>query len=438
MASKKPVSEKLSNWQGVVTGADPDVIPDDMAPRGANAFITHVGATAGAVRRRKGAVSDGYIAGDNALLGLFDYYSEEWGRIFVAVTDDGGVSAVRVNYNLNWDPDLAFEYETALNAVDHLNAAPDIAGTAVYSLALGTVLDPGTWSLTLTFYPDDQANYTIKRETVTLTVSKRQVLFNWATPANILYGVALDGTQLNATADEAGTFVYTPPSGTVLNAGTHVLSAEFTPTDTAHYIGGTVTVNLFVGKSTPVITWANPAGITYPTALSGVQLNATADVAGAFTYTPPSGTVLNAGNGQTLHADFVPTDTANYNNVDADVTIDVAKATPTITWLDPALIYYPTPLSGTQLNASASVPGSFVYTPPSGTVLSPGAGQTLQVDFTPTDTVNYNSVTDFALITVIQPMEEFWLDGQQSKGFYNTGDYKSPFIDGGPSPEQDI
>ena len=127
--------------------------------------------------------------------------------------------------------------------------------------------------------------------------------------------------------------------------------------------------------------------------LSGTQLNATASVPGTFVYTPPAGTILNAGAGQVLSVDFTPTDTANYNSVlGTTVTINVNKATPTVTWANPADITYGTALSGTQLNATASVPGTFVYTPPAGTVLNAGAGQILSVDFTPTDSANYNSV----------------------------------------------
>jgi len=74
-------------------------------------------------------------------------------------------------------------------------------------------------------------------------------------------------------------------------------------------------------KATPTITWSNPADITYPTALSGAQLNATASVPGVLTFTPPATTVLNAGNAQTLSVNFVPTDTTNYSNTSKDVSI---------------------------------------------------------------------------------------------------------------------
>src|SRR5439155_1005655 len=132
------------------------------------------------------------------------------------------------------------------------------------------------------------------------------------------------------------------------------------------------TVQINVLKGTPVITWANPADITYPTTLSGTQLNATANVPGSFIYTPASGALLNAGNGQNLKVDFTPTDTANYNPASRTVTINVLKGTPTITWANPADIIYPAALGATQLNATADVPGTFVYTPASGALLNAG------------------------------------------------------------------
>src|SRR5206468_9747535 len=116
------------------------------------------------------------------------------------------------------------------------------------------------------------------------------------------------------------------------------------------------------------------------------QLDATASVPGTFVYTPAAGTVLNAGNGQTLHVDFTPTDTTNYNSASKDVVINVLKATPAISWNgNPADIVSGTPLSGTQLNATSTVAGTFVYTPAAATVLNAGNGQTLHVDFTPKD-----------------------------------------------------
>ena len=76
----------------------------------------------------------------------------------------------------------------------------------------------------------------------------------------------------------------------------------------------------------PTITWAAPAAITYGGALSAVQLNATATIAGAFVYNPPAGTVLQVGNGQTLSVTFTPTDTVDYSTANASTTISVDAA----------------------------------------------------------------------------------------------------------------
>ena len=71
----------------------------------------------------------------------------------------------------------------------------------------------------------------------------------------------------------------------------------------------------------------------------------------------------------------------------ADVIVD--KAVVTINWPAPASITYGTALSyGGQLNAAASVPGIFSYSPYSGAVLDAGS-HTLNATFYPTDSTNY-------------------------------------------------
>ncbi len=81
----------------------------------------------------------------------------------------------------------------------------------------------------------------------------------------------------------------------------------------------------------------------------------------------------------------------------------IVKTTPTITWTQPAPITNPAPLTSTQLNATASVPGSLVYTPAAGTVL-PAGNQTLSLAFTPTDTTHYNSASASVTLTVNPPV----------------------------------
>jgi hypothetical protein len=76
----------------------------------------------------------------------------------------------------------------------------------------------------------------------------------------------------------------------------------------------------------PAISWALPTVITYGTALSSAQLNATANVPGTFAYMPATGTVLAPGPGQTLSVTFTPAD-SSYSIVNKTVTINVLYAT---------------------------------------------------------------------------------------------------------------
>lgn len=167
-------------------------------------------------------------------------------------------------------------------------------------------------------------------------------LIMWSNPRDIVYGMSLSEAQLNATVANGipGTFTYSPPAGTVLNAGNdQVLSATFIPNDSANISTAKAMVRLNVLKATPLITWLNPGDITYATALGPAQLNATANVPGVFTYSPPAGTSASAGSGQTLTATFTPNDIANYTTVSAAVTINVLKAPATITLADLELSY---------------------------------------------------------------------------------------------------
>jgi len=84
-----------------------------------------------------------------------------------------------------------------------------------------------------------------------------------------------------------------------------------------------------VTQGTPPITWTPPAAITYGTALSAAQLNATTTVAGTFTYSPAAGTVPTPGL-NTLSVTFTPTDTTAYATNTATVTLVVYPAILTV------------------------------------------------------------------------------------------------------------
>ena len=297
---------------------------------------------------------------------------------------------------ITWNNPAAITYGTALSATQ-LDATSSVPGTFVYLPVAGTVLAAGSQTLSVTFTPTDTTDYQTANASVTLVVNKATSTITWANPAAITYGTALSSTQLDATASVPGTFVYNPGAATVLTAGTHTLTVTFTPTDSTDYQTSTGSATIVVNKATTSVTWANPAAISYGTALSGTQLDATAGVPGTFVYKPAAGTVLTAGT-HALSVTFTPTDATDYQTSTGSATIVVNKSTTGVTWNNPAAITYGTALSATQLNATASIPGTFAYAPPAGTVLT-GGQHTLNVTFTPTDAVDYQTST--ASVTII-------------------------------------
>jgi hypothetical protein len=110
---------------------------------------------------------------------------------------------------------------------------------------------------------------------------------------------------------------------------------------------------------------------------------------GAASYTLPT---LTAGN-HTITASYSGDSTFAALTI-SGVSITVTKATPIVTWGTPSSITYGTALGVSQLNATSSVPGAFVYTPAAGTILNASTTpQTLSVTFTPTDATDYSNVT---------------------------------------------
>ena len=81
-------------------------------------------------------------------------------------------------------------------------------------------------------------------------------------------------------------------------------------------------------KKNPVITWENPADISYGTLLGPTQLNATANVPGVLIYSPPAGTKLDVGEDQDLGVVFTPSDASSYNTATKTVLINVTAFGP--------------------------------------------------------------------------------------------------------------
>jgi Flp pilus assembly CpaE family ATPase len=293
----------------------------------------------------------------------------------------------RATPSLSWPTPGEISFGTPLDDTQ-LNAFASVPGKFDYSPAPGEVLAPGAHTLSVTFTPADSAKYATTQGVVSLTVTKAKSAIQWPSPDPIAYGTQLSTMQLCAAAAIPGTFEYRPALGAALAAGEHSLSVVFNPTETSDYSPSQATVSLTVTKAFPVILWPTPDPIASGATLSAAQLNATSAVPGSFAYSPGAGEKPVPGVHQ-LSVTFTPTDTLNYATVHAVASLTVTEKLPTlITWPFPSVISYGTALSDAQLNATASVPGTFIYTPSAGHILAPGR-YTLSVSFTPSEPEKY-------------------------------------------------
>ncbi|WP_068475455.1 hypothetical protein [Saccharicrinis aurantiacus] len=72
-----------------------------------------------------------------------------------------------------------------------------------------------------------------------------------------------------------------------------------------------------------------------------------------------------------------------------------------MTWENPSELVEGIPLTRDQLNATANVPGTMVFTPALGEILPLGDNQVLKAEFTPQDTKNYSSMSKTVTINIV-------------------------------------
>jgi glucuronoarabinoxylan endo-1,4-beta-xylanase len=101
--------------------------------------------------------------------------------------------------------------------------------------------------------------------------------------------------------------------------------------------GGSTASTPAPNLSMPLVAWATPFDVLQGTALGAPQLDATANIPGAFSYSPALGTVMNTTGAVTLSTTFTPTNTSAYSTANASVTLMVIPSAGT------ALVDFGTP-----------------------------------------------------------------------------------------------
>jgi len=207
-----------------------------------------------------------------------------------------------------------------------------VVGTPTSTCTLSTALNPGASdSVTLTFSISSTANV-----------------------GQVSLGASLSGGGINGS-QQCGRVLYNDyhveePGGITPGqayAGGKACPSETTLTKAQKFLEYSLyNLSNFVSPSTtdlieiqgPVtITWPQPAAILYGTALSSMQLDATATdpqsgatIPGTFVYTPTAGTVPAVGN-VTLSVAFTPTDATDYASATGNVILEVDKDPTTTT-----------------------------------------------------------------------------------------------------------
>ncbi|WP_433985316.1 MBG domain-containing protein [Tunturiibacter empetritectus] len=288
--------------------------------------------------------------------------------------------------------DTAASATTGAPSLTTTPAAPAAANTYTITAA------PGTLAST---------NYTFTYVNGSLTINKGSYTITWASQS-IVYGTAIGGaTGIKATASIPGSFSYSPAG--VLPVGPAVtVTATFTPTDTTDYAGQTASAQITVTPAVLTVTANNAtraygqADPTYTDSITGLvngdtlatAVTGSASLTSSDTATSPVGSYPITAAAGTLAA-------KNYTFLYAPGTLTITQATGssyTITWASQSIVYGTAIGGATGIKATASIPGSFSYSPAG--VLPVGPAVTVTATFTPTDTTDYAGQTASAQITV--------------------------------------
>ncbi len=339
----------------------------------------------------------------------------------------------------NWAADNNYTTGTANQSTTATKITPTVTftgapGSAAYNSTF-TVASTTNASTTASITPSGACSIATSTVTMTSGTGTCSLTASWAADNNYTTGTANQSTTATKIAPTV-TFTGAPGSAaykatfTVASTTNASTTASITPTGACSIATGTVTMTSGTGTCSLAASWA--ADNNYSSATANQSTTAT-KIAPSVTFTGAPGsaaynstfTVASTTNASTS-ASITPSGACsilsttvtmtsgtgtcslaaswaadnNYNSTTANQTTTASKLTPLVSWATPAVIIFGGALGNGQLNATASIPGAFVYNPPAGTVLPIGNGQTLSVAFTPQDTADYNGSTGSATINV--------------------------------------
>ncbi len=285
-----------------------------------------------------------------------------------------------------------------------------VSGSASLATTATTSSTVGSFPITVAQGTLSASNYTFNFVNGTLAIYQATPTINWAAPAAITYGTALSATQLDASSTVAGTFAYTPATGTVPTGGSNTLLVTLTPTDAADYAAASETVSLTVSQASQTITFAALPAVTYGVAPITVGASASSGLPVSFASTTASVCTV-SGSTVTLVVAGTCTVRATQNgNIDYSAapavtqSIAVNKATQAITF--PAIPATPLLTGSVSLNANASsgLPVGFASTTSSVCTVT---GSTATLIATGTCTIKATQVGNGGFLAAAQVEQSF-------------------------------
>ncbi|MEZ4714194.1 MAG: MBG domain-containing protein [Caldilineaceae bacterium] len=261
--------------------------------------------------------------------------------------------------------------------------------------------DIGVYAVTADFAPTDSANYnslsgatagnfeiTAAPTIPTLSVNNSPVVYNGSPQAAIVTG---------STPGTVSAIKYNGSPTVPTNAGTYAVTADFTPDDTVNYtsLSGASAGNFVIQKATPLLSITNPAVVFTGSPQTANVVGSVAGAVSAVKYDGSTTAPTNVGV-YAVTANFVPTDSTNYNSLSGaaagNFSITATPTTPTLSVTNSPVIYNGSPQAATVVGSTPGTVSAVKYNG-SSTVPTNAGAYAITADFTPNDTVNYTGLS---------------------------------------------
>ena len=300
------------------------------------------------------------------------------------VDGNSGNGTVTYQYKSRGADDSTYT-DTVPTSVGEYTVKADIAETDDYKAGSATAdfeIKPYTTGLTITLKI---------KQSITPTVSLTGWTYGDTANTPTVSGNEGNGTvtykyKLKSDNDEA----YSASVPTA--AGKYTVKAVIA--ETSEYKGGEATADFTIAKADPTPEAVTDLNAIYEQTLADVTLPTAND--GTWAWKDPTTTSVGNAGTHTFTAVFTPTNT-NYNTVEQNVTVNVAKANMTPNPVSERNATYGQTLSDVTLPATNN--GTWAWKDPTTTSVGNAGTHTFKAVFTPTNT-NYNTVEQIVTVNV--------------------------------------